>query len=875
MMLLTAIALAGEPASAAPTGPASAEAPAAPDPNELPPLVKDPVLLQFIQAPYPEAAKSASIEGKVVLAIEIDAAGKVVDVQVERAAGNGFDEAAVEAAKQFTFSPAEDAAGPVPVVIEFEYGFVLDSTTVATAVPESPLEKPVNLDGMVVEMGTRRPLPEFVVRIEPLGVEATTDAQGAYNFRGLDAGHYTIRVVHPGYDALAKEVDVTASEVTSARLWLRNQSYADAGVIGTYRKETADVTRRTITMEEIRRIPGTFGDPIRVVQSLPGAARSPFGTGLLIIRGADPQDSSVYVDGIRIPYIYHLGGFESVINPDLVQAVDYLPGGFGPHYGRSIGGIVDVTTKQQFPERTQVRWSTDLLDSGVMVAGSVGKNHEHGFGVAARRSYIDAILPLFLDTGFVVKPAWWDYQAKYQWQGKTTWKASLLAFGFEDTLTASTPPGYAQGTDQDSQGDLGTRYSTHRIIAAFSTPIGDNLDLRISPSLGNDAAALDVGNAWRLEESRWVVEVRSELGWQPNEHLRAAVGVDFIGGSSKFTILLPFDPSSFAETDPLAEREPFKVEDTATGWGPDPYISAEIRPLADPDAMLIAPGLRFMYVSVPGELAVTGLDPRLSARWRFLKGSTLKGSVGLYHQPPQPFQSYRHDDTEITLGSEQSFSSSVGFEQQITPAIHADVEGFYKDLSNLIVNNPNFASLDDQFFTNEGVGRVMGLEVMVRHDPIGKFFGWISYTLSRSERQDHPKDDWYLYDYDQTHILTGLAGYTLPFDINVSAKAQYTTGNPTTPYNLGVYDVDLDAYNGLQTGAYNAERLPPYWTVSARIDKLFTFKSWQLDLYLDLLNALHGENPEFEIYNYDYTEHAYISGLPFIPSPGFEARFEF
>jgi hypothetical protein len=90
-----------------------------------------------------------------------------------------------------------------------------------------------------------------------------------------------------------------------------------------------------------------------------------------------------------------------------------------------------------------------------------------------------------------------------------------------------------------------------------------------------------------------------------------------------------------------------------------------------------------------------------------------------------------------------------------------------------------------------------------------------------------------------------------------------------------VYDVDQDSYTAFPTGAYNSERLPPFWAVSARIDKLFTFKSWQLLLYVDLINALHGDNPEFEQYNYDYTEKTYFKGLPFIPSPGFEAKVEF
>jgi hypothetical protein len=77
------------------------------------------------------------------------------------------------------------------------------------------------------------------------------------------------------------------------------------------------------------------------------------------------------------------------------------------------------------------------------------------------------------------------------------------------------------------------------------------------------------------------------------------------------------------------------------------------------------------------------------------------------------------------------------------------------------------------------------------------------------------------------------------------------------------------------TGETNSARLPPFTEVDFRVNKLFTFKSWQLELYIDFLNAIHGVNPEGIQYNYDYTEHTYTKGLPFIPSPGFQAEFEF
>ncbi len=859
--------------------------PPATDPGELPPLLKDPALLEFVEAPYPDAARAAQVEGKVLLAIEIDATGAVQRVDVARSTETnvGLEEAAVAAAKQFRFSPAEDTTGPVSVIVEFEYGFVLDAASRSGAQPEPPsgspppevAEAPITLEGQLVEMGTRRPLVGFVVRVEPASLEATTDAEGRYAFRGLPMGVIQIRVVRSGYEALQQPVTLTEGQVTTAKLWLRNQSYQDAGVVGVYRPPSVEVSKRTLSIEEIRRVPGTFGDPIRIIQTLPGAARSPFGTGLLIIRGSNPSDSGVYIDGIRIPYIYHLGGFESVINPDLVGSVDYLPGGFGPRYGRSTGGVVDVRTREEFPERTKVTWSSDLLDSGAMVMGTLGDQNQHGFGVAARRSYIDTILPLFMDEGFIARPIWWDYQAKYQWQGSGEDRFSLLLFGFQDTLVASTPPGFAQSSDADNQGDLGTAYSTHRILATWEHRVSNTVSLFVIPSFGNDSANFGLGNTWSVDQSQWLAEVRAELPWEPSAHVRIVPGVDFIGGWSEFAVEIPFDPAQFAETDPLAERQPYTVQDTQTGWGPDAYLFAELRPLAELDRLLITPGLRFNFLSIPGEYDIYSFDPRLSGRFAVFPTGRVKGSLGLYHQPPLPYQSYRRDDKPVELGFERSVSGSLGWEQDIGPAIQVEVEGFYKGLDRLIVSNPNFASLDDQFFTNDGAGRVYGIEILLRHAPHDRFFGWLSYTLSRSERRDQPADDWYVFDYDQTHILVVTASYKLPHDFGVSGKAEYVTGNPTTPYSLGVYDIDQDAYQAFAAGAYNSERLPDYWAVSARFDKLFTFRSWQLSVYVDLLNLIHGTNPEFQVYNYDYTESAYIKGLPFLPSPGFEAKFEF
>ena len=877
LALLATSAWAGDGPPTDPT--ASATAPA---PEEPPPLTRNPELVTFVDAPYPAEAQAAGVEAHVILDIEIDATGAVTNVTVESPVGYGFDEAAVTAARQFVFRPAEDATGPVPVIIQFDYGFVFKAPAPTAEAP--PAEAPINVTGVLREMGSRRLLAHVPVVVDvPEAVSngqtytTETDELGAFSLRGVPDGTWTLRAADPSLGSVTQEISLVAGQALDVRLWMRTVQTEDA-LYAYYDKDKNEVTQRTISMETVKRIPGTFGDPIRVVQSLPGAARAPFGTGLLIIRGSNPEDSGVYVDGIRIPYIYHLGGFESAINPDLVSAVDYLPGGFGVQYGRGMGGVVDVTTVQKWPDRNKVTWNTDALDTGAMIMGRFGKKKQHAVGLAGRRSYIDALLPPILDltgnNGFTIAPRWYDYQAKYELLGHRD-TFSVLLFGFEDVLEAQSPEGTAQGTDQDTQGSFGTTYSTHRLLIKWEHPFNEQLSLRFVPSFGRDYASLIVGDSWRLIQSQWLGEVRAELPWTPNPHIRIVPGIDFVGGVSPFEVQLPYDPSGFADTDPLAEREPFTLKDTQTGWGPDPYLFATIRPLKDTDRWVITPGIRGTVVWIPGELSAFNLDPRLSTKFSIRDDMRIKGSVGLYHQPPQPFQMYRSDNAMVNLNNEQCLSAALGWEQDIGQAIHGDIEGFYKQFSNLIVGNPNFRSLDDAFFVNDGAGRSYGVEVMLRHDPIGKFFGWVSYTLSKSERRDAPTEDWYNFDYDQTHNLVGVAGYKLPWQLEVSARFQYTTGSPTTPYSLGIYDVDQDSYSGYSTAPYNSERLPPYWALSARIDKVFTFKAWTLDVFLDLINPVHGTNPEFEIYNYDYTEKAYISSLPFIPSPGFEAKFEF
>lgn len=71
-------------------------------------------------------------------------------------------------------------------------------------------------------------------------------------------------------------------------------------------REKKEVIRHTLERQELQKIPGTFGDPIRVLQNLPGVARAPYVSGQLIVRGASPSQTDTLMDGVSIPLLYHL-----------------------------------------------------------------------------------------------------------------------------------------------------------------------------------------------------------------------------------------------------------------------------------------------------------------------------------------------------------------------------------------------------------------------------------------------------------------------------------------------------------------------------------------------------------------------------------------
>ncbi|MFT3708774.1 MAG: outer membrane beta-barrel protein [Archangium sp.] len=231
------------------------------------------------------------------------------------------------------------------------------------------------------------------------------------------------------------------------------------------------------------------------------------------------------------------------------------------------------------------------------------------------------------------------------------------------------------------------------------------------------------------------------------------------------------------------------------------------------------------------------------------------------------------------LTYERAFQTSLGVAHKFTDAINLDLTGFYNRRYDNIVSpgtrtvNPD-GTVTTTTSANLGLGRAYGLEVMLRHEPskLG-LFGWIAYTFNRSEeRRAGTTDDYIVSTFDQTHILTAVASYKLPWGFQLGARFRYVTGRPKSAliHDFDIYQADSNNYSAT-FGPARASRIKDFHQLDIRLDKDFVFKSWTLTAYIDVQNVYNHANVEASFFDYRSRVEYEVPGIPILPVVGLKA----
>jgi TonB family protein len=792
-----------------------------------------PRALSDTHLPYPPGAPEITEPVVVTVKLRVDVTGQVTKAELRTPPHPIFDEAVVTAAQAFKFEPGRYKGAPVPVEVTFTQRFLPRARPAAAAAaggaaPAGPALTSV-LRGRVVELGTRTAIAHATVSaiVGDQYYAAESGADGRFRLP-LPPGAARVSVYAADHNTFVQKETLKAGEEVAVTYYVERDRYNlyETVVVGTRRRE--EVSRISLRGAEIEQVPGTFGDPFRVIQTLPGVSSVVSLLPFPIVRGSSPSSTGFLLDGTRVPLLFHLLAGPSVIHPEFIDEIQFFPGGAPAPYGGYVGGIVDGRTARARPEDKLVDLNLDLLQSGGLVRGPVDALGATFTG-AGRVGYPGLILSLATKQ---LSLSYWDYQLRLDGgNAQNGW--TIFGFGARDEL--DTPAANAVPGDPNPPLAPALVLGFHRV------------DLRLHRTRGRleGTARLVLGydRTYSMGTDFWVWSAEPRLSGQftANESLRFAAGLE---GSVRD---VQQGTAALGAGNPLAAI----TSTLGTVKSESAYLEAIWRPTP---SVLIRPGAR--ADAYEDDTATKGsVDPRLTLRYKLFErdlpdvapGSDddavwLKASAGIYHQPPRfvlPLPGL--DIMPLKYGLLRSYQTSLGAEIPMRDKIELSVEGYFNymdptlfDLSingASVVTTPNQTvvpttvvtpQMDGQDFINRllapQLGRSYGLEFLLRRRSKTGVFGWISYTLSRSERDR--TGVWAPYDFDRTHLFNLVAGMPLRRNWDIGVRLQYQSGRPTTT-----------------TAGYNTATGDGYFRFDFRIDKRAVWRKWLLDFYVDVTNA--------------------------------------
>lgn len=586
---------------------------------------------------------------------------------------------------------------------------------------------------------------------------------------------------------------------------------------------------RTATMsrEEVRLLPGAFGDPFRAIEVMPGVTPIFTGIPFFFVRGAPPGNVGYFLDGVRVPLLFHVGVGPSVVHPGIVRRVDLFPGGYPARFGRFAGGIVSGETA---PPRSEIHGEGNLrlFDAGAMVEAPFAGGRGHAL-VGGRYSYTAALLSVFSPETTL---DYWDYQARASYAVTSDDVLSVFAFGSHDFLGQKTPTTTLTlfGTD------------FHRVDLRYDRRLSRGGALRSAVTVGEDRS--------RLADDRFVrdriVVARTEIEQPLSRAAIARFGTNARADAYDVGLRTGVLPPSTAN---VASFFPSRTDLAIGAYGD---VSLEVVP-----RLTVTPGVRADLYASQGATAV-GVDPRLSMETEVTSRVRVKSAMGLAHQVPSfvvPVPGFQPGG--LRGGLQKALQESVGVEVDVASGTTAGLTVFHNgffDMSDPLGavpretngcppgafpagslagdrgrdatdGNPrclprfpagtigpdrsggggqgaesNTSRRIEEVFETRTRGRSYGLELLFKRKLTKRIGGLVAYTLSRSTRST--ADRTYIASFDRTHVAHGALAVDLGKGYRAGARVTFYTGLPKAP------DPTDDA-----------TRLPPFFRLDVRFEK--------------------------------------------------------
>lgn len=601
----------------------------------------------------------------------------------------------------------------------------------------------------------------------------------------------------------------------------------------------SDYSVITENAQKIIDVPGSLGDPLMAVFSLPGVISEGDGGGAPAVRGSSPSDNRYLVDGAPAAYVFHAFS-TSIFNENIIQDFELFSAGFGPRYSNAIGGIFDITLRDPKAQDIHTKVDLSLLRAGVFVEGEVSENS--AFYVSGRSSLLQYFFDgdeLEEEEGIKVQdaPEDTDYQFKYQYRLGDDHKLTLSANGASDLAAAEFTEFSTQVLEEpDFAGDakIKNTFNNQSLRWQFAANGSSELDVQIGHYQKND------DTFWGGEKYFFNLTTAD---------VYALVNYDFLLGKShsisvgaeahntEYSYAARFINYVCTEFDPdceLRRGELIVAEDAVPIKEHSAYVNDH---WAITDALALDLGVQTHYNDFTAE---TFTHPRMAIAWEFIDNWTLSSSAGSYNRLPDIDKTFPQiGNTE--LQSPTSHHYTLGLKQELANEWSWSVTTYYKTMDDLpLAREANDAT--QPLYSNNVEGEAYGVDLFINKGLTDRWYGWLAISASRSTRTNKLTDverDYYL---DTPLVVNWVMNYQMTDLWTVGTRLTAQSGRAITPI-IGIQPNPYFENRILPVyGEPYSENLPVYARLDLRFKREMTLWGYSGTYNIDILNALNRRN---------------------------------
>ncbi len=709
-----------------------------------------------------------------------------------------------------------------------------------------------NIEGTVYDRDTGALLAGAEVNIVEIEKRQYTKRDGKFRFTDIPPGTYNISIKHLAFDTpTLTTVEISAGDTTQIRIYL-GPVFKLETVIVEGKRLPPTISRKVIRGSEIRRIAGIGADPLKALTTLPSIGIPNDIFGILYIRGSEPGSTLYYFDRTPLGYPFHFGGIFSTIYSGAIDDIHIYAGGYGAEFGLDSQSVIDIHSPDWIEKKRAGVIDFNILYPQVYLQTRIGKK---GYASAAvRRSLFHYI---FNDIYNTKLPNFSDYQLKLVYLLTDKHQLTLNVLGatdhfdfsnliFDYTEEDSNYSAYYkngfEGAGIHLRSEFADRFTSHMSFTRSFNFLNMQFGSPFNPDEGPTQEGLFTDTKTKVP----AYQLRTDIAYKITDNFQFEPG-----------FLLSYSPAdSFSYNTRAFVDEDSDDGELVGSRSLDefsyPFRRAEgyLQGRYDPFSFLsLALGVRFDYLNMTDQLST---QPRASMNVKLPIGSNIRLAYGQYEQSPLAYQVLKD-------GGNRSLKSSVAqhyimeLEHNFSPLTELKFATYYKDLKKLVTQNVDLDTLIDSFedatadiltfeYLNQGDGFVGGVEFFLRHRIKDRFFGWISYAYTHSERRNHPNDVYKPYLFDNSHIVSVVANYNLSHNSEIGMKWHYLSGTSAAPIGA-LFQVQDPVTLGMNKiisdnlGAVLEAELPPYHRLDLRWSGKTRYFGLPVTQFFEIWNA--------------------------------------